>query len=236
MLTMREEVKSCRTRVQAASAFFNRLSPEALKDFESMEFPTSYPSGVVLFSENDAAQGIYVVLDGEVKLSINSSDGKRLILRIAKKGEILGLTSTLSGAPYEMTAEILYPSKIAFIARRDFLNFLMHHPEVYQAVTEELTRNYSVACEQLRTVGLSFTASVKLARLLLGWSEHGQATESGTRLRFSLTHEEIGEFIGASRETVTRTLSEFKHRRLVAFNGSTLTIPNRTALESFALG
>lgn len=234
MQAMREEMKSCRTRVQAAGAFFNSLSPEALKDFEAMEHPTSYPSGKLLFSENEESQGIYVVLDGEVKLSINSSDGKRLILRIAKKGEILGLTSTLSGRPYEMTAEILYPVKSAFIPRREFLNFLMHHPEVYQAVTEELSRNYSIACEQLRTVGLSLTASVKLARLLLGWSEQGQTSECGTRLRFSLTHEEIGEFIGASRETVTRTLSEFKHRRLVAFSGSTLTIPNRMALESYA--
>jgi CRP/FNR family transcriptional regulator len=68
----------------------------------------------------------------------------------------------------------------------------------------------------------------------LDWSQNGQSTENGTRFRFCLTHEEIGECIGASRETVTRTLSTFKLRRLVAFNGSTLTIPNRRALESYA--
>ena len=88
-----------------------------------------------------------------------------------------------------------------------------------------------MACEQLRTVGLASTAPEKLARLLLDWSENGQTTECGTRFRFSLTHEEIGEFIGASRETVTRTLSVFKSRRLVAFQGSMLTIPSRVALE-----
>jgi len=54
------------------------------------------------------------------------------------------------------------------------------------------------------------------------------------RFRFSLTHGEIGEFIGASRETVTRTLSIFRSRRLISFHGSTLTIPNRTALERYA--
>jgi CRP/FNR family transcriptional regulator len=88
----------------------------------------------------------------------------------------------------------------------------------------------------LRTVGLSSSAPEKLARLLLGWSQNGQTTESGTRFHFTLTHEEIGEFIGTSRETVTRTLTEFKHRRLVACHGATLTIRSRMALETYARG
>jgi len=97
-----------------------------------------------------------------------------------------------------------------------------------------LSRQYAMACEQLRTVGLSTSAPEKLARLLLDWSETGQTTEAGTRFRFTLTHGEIGEFIGTSRETVTRTLSDFRSRKLVAFHGSSLTIPSRSALESFA--
>ena len=194
----------------------------------------SYAANVIVFSEKEPARGVFVVLEGEVKLSINSSDGRRLSLSIARKGDVLGLSSVLSGNPYEMTAETLYPSKIAPIGRQDFLNFVAQHPEVYQTLMEELSRQYSMACVQLRTVGLASTAPEKLARLLLDWSDTGQTTERGSRLRFSLTHEEIGEFIGASRETVTRTLSVFKSRRLVMFNGSVLTIPNRVALENFA--
>jgi CRP/FNR family transcriptional regulator len=217
-----------------AGEFFNKLSPEALKEMVSMVHPTSYQDSCILFSERETPQTLFVVLDGEVKLSINSSGGKRLILRIARKGEILGLASVLSGSQCEMTAETLHPAKLALIGRREFLNYLARHPEVYQVVTQELSRHYTMACEQLRTVGLSFTAPEKLARLLLDWSQNGQTTENGTRLHFALTHEEIGEFIGATRETVSRTLSAFKHQRLVAFHGSTLTIPSRTALESHA--
>jgi CRP/FNR family transcriptional regulator len=97
-----------------------------------------------------------------------------------------------------------------------------------------MSRQFTMACEQLRTVCLSTSAPEKLARLLLDWSENGQTTEFGTRFRFCLTHGEIGEFIGTSRETVTRTLSIFKSRSLIRFQGSTLTIPSRTALESYA--
>ena len=78
-----------------------------------MEFPTLYQPGVQLFSEKSLPTGIFIVVSGEVKLSINSSEGKRLILSIAKAGEVLGLSSVLSGLPSEMTAEIQYPARIA---------------------------------------------------------------------------------------------------------------------------
>jgi len=214
--------------------FFKKFSSVALKDLASLSAPSTYPANFVLFSEKDDARGVYIVLEGEVKLSINSNDGRRLSLRIARKGEILGLTSALSGQPYEMTAETVFPAKLIPIGRREFLGFVMRHPEAYQVFSEELTREFTMACEQLRTVGLSSGAPEKLARLLLDWSESGQTVEQGVKFRFSMTHEEIGEFIGASRETVTRTLSTFKSRRLVSFHGSTLTIPSKAALASYA--
>jgi CRP/FNR family transcriptional regulator len=222
------------SQAQWAGEFLDKWLPEAFQDLASIAHPAPYASNRTLFSEKDPAQGVYLLLEGEVKLSMNSIDGRRLILRIAKKGEILGLASALSGKPYEVTAETLYPCRLAFVTRREFLGILVRHPEMYQTLTEELSRNISAACDQLRTVGLSASVPEKLARLLLDWSETGQTTENGTRLRFSLTHGEIGEFIGASRETVTRTLSLFKTRRLVMFNGSMVTIPNKAALESYA--
>jgi CRP/FNR family transcriptional regulator len=219
---------------QYPGELFKKFSPAALKDLSSLAASSTYDAGFVLYSERDESQGIYIVLEGEVKLSINSSDGRRLSLRIARKGDILGLASALSGSPYETTAETVYPSRLVPVGRREFLGFMMRHPEAYQVLSEELTREFTMACEQLRTVGLSTSAPEKLARLLLDWSENGQTFESGTKFRFSMTHEEIGEFIGASRETVTRTLSAFKHERLVAFNGSILTIPSKAALASYA--
>jgi CRP/FNR family transcriptional regulator len=200
-----------------------------------MEYPRSYAANVALFSERDPAKALFVILDGAVRLSINSSHGRRLSLRIAKKGEIIGLSSALSGTPYDTTAETLNSSKIAVIDRREFQQFLVRHPEAYLALSEELGRQMAIVCSQLRTLGLSSSAPQKLARLLLEWSDNGQAMGSESRLRLSLTHAEIGDFIGSSRETVTRTLTNLKNRRLVAFRGCMMTIPNREALEDYAL-
>ena len=219
------------------SEFFKALSAAAIADLEPHLVPSHYPSNMVLFNETQPASGIYVVLEGEVRLSINSADGRRLSFHIAKAGEVLGLSSTLSGGAYEMTADTLYPAKIAHITRQTFLQFLARHPEVYVTVTREIGRSFNLACEQLRMVGLSASAPERLARLLLVWSDQpGQKQERAARCRLSLTHEEIGEFIGASRETVTRTLTIFKNRHLVAQHGCTIEIPSRTALESYARG
>ena len=226
------------------SEFFSSLSPAALADFDNLVLPFSQPANKVLFSETQENSGVMVVVEGEVKLSINSSDGRRLSLRIAKAGEMLGLSSTLSGNAYEMTADTLYPAKIAHISRQTFLHFMARHPEVYEAATREISRSFNLACEQLRMVGLSTSVPERLARLLLGWSDEApqQKTaetpkqETGARCRVSLTHEQIGEFIGASRETVTRTLSIFKNRQLVAQHGCTITIPSRMALQNYARG
>ncbi|MGD0797435.1 MAG: Crp/Fnr family transcriptional regulator [Acidobacteriaceae bacterium] len=230
MQTAHEQVNPTMCRSLRSGGFLQRLPAAALADLEAIRPAAKYEEGHVLFGEKQESNGVFLVREGLVRLSINSSDGKRLSLRVARAGEILGLAAALSGTRCESTAETLSTAKITHISRGDFMAFLMRNPEVYKLVIEEVSRLYSMACEQLRTVGLSSSAPEKLARLLLDLSEGGQPTEHGTRFRFMLTHEQIGEFIGASRETVTRTLGTFKLRRLVALDGAVVTIPNRSAL------
>ena len=224
--------ESCSACKLKGRGFFCQLPPAALKDLDAVKFTSAYPKDAVLFMEKQAPRGIYVLCEGEIKLSINSSEGKTLILRIARPGEVLGLMAALSGTPYEVTAEALRPCQVAFVRRENFVRFLAQHPEANQAIIEQLGSQYHTACEQIRTLGLSTSVTEKLARLLLDWSAGAAVTKAGTRTKLPLTHEEIAEFIGTTRESVTRALSEFKNRQLVIVQGSTLTIPNRAALEN----
>ena len=232
-LELNDGCKSCKLK---SAGFFCELSPAALKDFDAIKSTATYPKGALLFMERQDARGAFVLCEGEVKLSISSSEGKTLIMRVAKAGEILGLMAALSGGAYEVTAETIHPCQVAFVRREDFQRFVAKHPEASQGVARQMTMQYQAACEQLRTVGLSASAQEKLARLLLTWSAGIEQTKGGTRIKIPLTHEEIAEFIGTTRETVTRTLSDFKVRHLVAVQGSTMMIPNRAALETFANG
>jgi len=225
---------SCQNGKLKKAEFFCGLSLKALKDFDSIKSSSVYPEGAVLFLEKQDARGVFVLCEGEVKLTMSSSEGKTLILRIAKPGEVLGLMATLSGEPYEVTAETLRPCQVAFVRRDEFLRFIAQHPEASLGIVKLLTAHYHAACEQLKTVGLSASAPEKLARLLLGWSVGGEETKLGTRITLPLTHQEIAEFIGSSRETVTRTLSDFRSRHLVTLKGSTLMIADRPALQACA--
>jgi len=228
-----ENCQSCKLR---GNGYFCQLNPAALKDFNAVKSPATYPAGAMLFLEKQDSRGVFVLCGGEVKLSISSSSGKTLILRIAKAGEILGLMATMSGSPYEVTAETLRPCQVAFIRREDFLHFIANHHEVCKGIVSQLSSLYNGACEQLRTVGLSASAPEKLARLLLEWYPDTKDARQETPVKMPLTHEEIAEFIGTTRETVTRTLSTFKSRQLVELRGSTLMISNRPALESIGAG
>lgn len=231
---LNENCQSCKIR---ANGFFCQLSPLAMADFNKIKSPATYPAGAVLFLEKQDPRGVFVLCAGQVKLSISSSGGKTLILRIAKPGEILGLMATLSGTSYEVTAETLHPCQVAFVRRDEFLHFVAKHTEAYEGVVRQFSTLYSGACEQLRTVGLSASAPEKLARLLLEWSPEAKDAKQGAApIRLPLTHEEIAEFIGTTRETVTRTLGEFKNRQLVALQGSTLSIANRPGLEAIGGG
>ncbi len=230
-MTLREGCSTCKLR---GNGPFCQLPAPLLKDFDAIKSICTYPKGALLFIERQEARGIFVLCEGEVKLSISSSEGKTLIMRVARSGEILGLTAALAGTPYEVTAETIHPCQVAFVRREDFLHFISKHPEAFRRAVAQMSSQYQIACEQLRTVALSASAQEKVARLLLMWSAGIQQTRGGTRVTLPLTHEEMGEFIGTTRETVTRTLNEFKLRRLVSIQGSTLIIPNRTALENYA--
>jgi CRP/FNR family transcriptional regulator len=227
-----EPSENCATCGLRKAGFFCQINPAALKDFNTARMAATYPAGAVLYIEKQDPRGVFVLCAGEVKLSIGSSAGRTLILRIAKPGEILGLTAVLANTPYEVTAETIHPCQVAFIRRNDFLHLLAQHHELSEGVVRQLTSLYNGACEQLRTVGLSTSAPEKLARLILEWSACGKTTKDGTQVKVPLTHQEIAELLGTTRETVTRTLSAFKSRNFVTLQGSTLTIQNRAALES----
>lgn len=228
-------VESCLTCKLRTERIFCDLSTPALQAFENVKYATAYPRGAVLFVEGQSPRGIFVLCKGRVKLSICSTDGKTLILKIAEPGEVLGLSATISGKPYELTAETIDPCQINFIKREDFLRFLKEHADACFRVAEQLSEKYNNACHEVRSLGLSHSAGEKLAKLLLEWtSRNGEAAKQEPRLKLSLTHEEIAQMIGTSRETVTRLFAELKKRQVVQSKGSTLLIRNKGALRAMA--
>jgi CRP/FNR family transcriptional regulator len=225
-------IETCLTCKLRADKIFCNLPAKAVQALDSIKYTTAYPKGAVLFVEGQAPRGVFILCHGRVKLSICSSDGKTLILKIAEPGELLGLSATVSGKPYELTAETQEPCQVNFVKRDDFLRFLREHNEVCLRVAEQLSEKYNTACHEIRSLGLSHSAAEKLAELLLEWSSKNGGSRPSDRIKLTLTHEEIAQMIGTSRETVTRLFADFKKQQLIQLKGSTLVIRNRAALEA----
>ena len=226
-----EIIESCLICPHREDRLFCNLPPAVLQELAAITSPADYPKGATLFVEGQQSRGVFVLCGGRVKLSTSSADGKSLIVRIAETGEVLGLPATVTGKPYELTAEVIEPSQANFIAREDFLVFLREHGEAALRVAQQLGETYHSAIAEMRTIGLSHSAGEKLARFLLDLSEERGDAKGEIRVTLTLTHEEIAQMIGTSRETVTRLFADFKKRQLLQVKGSTVIIKNKAGLE-----
>jgi CRP/FNR family transcriptional regulator, cyclic AMP receptor protein len=135
-----EIVESCLTCKLRADRIFCDLPATALETLEGIKYATAYPRGAVLFVEGQMPRGIFVLCKGSVKLSINSPNGRTMIVKLAEPGEVLGLSATISGKPYEVTAETIDPCQVNFVKRDDFLRFLKDDVEACFKVEREVSQ------------------------------------------------------------------------------------------------
>ena len=223
---------SCTACTRGTDQLFCNMSPAAMKTLDAIKFTSVYPKGSILFVDGEEPRGVFILCSGRAKLTTSSSEGRTLIVKIAEAGEVLGASATILGRPYEVSAETLEPSQLNFIKRDDFLRFLNTHTEACMHTAQQLSEKYQSAQRELRSLGLAQSTAEKLGKLLLDWCAlHGEETPKGIRLKVLLTHEEIAQMIGTTRETVTRMLSDFKRKKIVEVKGSTIVILRKEELE-----
>lgn len=222
---------NCLTCPVREEHLFCNLSPAALQKLNELKSTAIYPKSAVLFIEGQQPRGVFVLCAGKVKLSTSSSEGKTLITKISQAGDVLGLNACISNRPYEITAEMIEPGQANFIPRDALLHFLKDHGEVALRVAEQLSLNYYTAYEEIRTLGLTTSPAEKFAKLLLSWYPEKLHANGQAQVKLTLTHEEVAEMIGTTRETVSRLFSEFKKKQLLQVKGSTIVLRNKSALE-----
>jgi CRP/FNR family transcriptional regulator, cyclic AMP receptor protein len=227
-------IEDCLACPMHKDRLFCNLPETALAGLDAISSAATYPRGSVLFVEAQSPRGVFILCHGQVKLFGTSSSGKALIFRIAEPGEIIGLPSTLSGKPYELTAEALEPIQANFIRRDDFLSFLSKYGDAALRVAQMLGEIYYATCREVRYLGLSSSAAEKLARFILDLKPAKHSQPGKARVVLTLTHEEVANMIGTSRETVSRLFTGLKHKQFVDVHGTTLTILNKKALEQLA--
>jgi CRP/FNR family transcriptional regulator, cyclic AMP receptor protein len=229
-----EIVDDCTQCSHMNPSYFCAVSQPALRSLAAISHKSTLPAGAILFVEGQAPRGLFVVCSGRVNLSTTSQEGKVLILKTVIAGETLGLSATISGMPYEVTAETATPCQLGFVERKHFTDLMEAHSEIGVNSAHSLSREYQNAYRDIHHLVLTRSSKGKLARLLLSQAP-ASGDEDETRIPLPMTHEEIAQRIGASRETVTRLLGYLRRKHLIRLDGTNLVIRNRSGLKALTI-
>jgi CRP/FNR family cyclic AMP-dependent transcriptional regulator len=229
-----EIVESCQKHSHRRHRARGNISSEVVNTLAAFAIPAYHPKGAVFFVEGQPTPGVFILYSGRVKLFTSSVDGKTFILKFAVPGETLGLAETLSGQPCEVWAEATQLTQSGFVERNTLVALMRRHNELAVHVAIQLGQSYCSVIAGVRATKLSLSTTQKLARFLLDWYESNHPSYDERVAPFTLTHEEIAQVIGSSRETVTRCLSGFKNKGLIQWKGRNLVLTDRAALESSA--
>jgi len=179
-------------------------------------------------------EGVHILETGEAALYGSTSHGKTIITKIAHSGELLGLNALILGKPYLFSAKVTEPSRVAYVRRNEFLKFLEKSTETATLVIDQLSANYYDAQRELHTLSLACNTVERMTRLLVGWIEESGAKGDEAWVEMNLTHDEIAQMIGASRETVSRVLARLGRSGVIEVKGHVLRIPSVSRLRQFA--
>jgi CRP/FNR family cyclic AMP-dependent transcriptional regulator len=226
------ECLDCHSR---SADFFCALSQESVEALSQIKHAAAFPEDSVIFMEGQIPRGVFMLCYGQAKLSTISHDGKTLILRIAKPGEVLGLDAVVTRKAYALTAETMQPCLLNFVDCDDFVRFLKEHGDACLRVAHQIGGYCRDAYEVVRSIGSSQSAYGRIAKFLLASAVGGHVRDGAVSVSLALTHADIAQVMGTSRETVTRAMTEFKKKHIVELKRSVLTIYDKAALELLVL-
>lgn len=191
-----------------------------------MTSSVSLPSQAPLFYEGQEARWLYLICGGYMKLTTGRAGEREMIVRVAGPGSVLGLYAALAHGVYEVSAASLTPAQLRTVERARFLAFMRTHKEVQMRAVQCICQEYRFALQDACRVSLAETVAARLARLLLELGHQIGEAEDGEGFRFPLllTHEEMASMTCTTRETVTRTLGQFRKDGWIEIEDSLITV------------
>jgi CRP-like cAMP-binding protein len=208
---------------------FAGIDPAELAQLADVTREKQYPKGSVIVFEDDPGDALFIVREGRVKVVLVSEDGREVILGVLGVGEHFGELSLIDEQPRSAHVIAMEDSTLLVLRRDDFKRRVEQTPQLAWALLVELSRRLRRADGKIGGLVL-LDVPGRIARLLLD-----AAADAGTdTIEKPLTHQTIAQMIGASRETVSRAMSEFQEGGLITVARRRITVANRQALEQRA--
>jgi CRP-like cAMP-binding protein len=206
-------------------ALFSELGNGELEALGRNLSPKTYPAGSPIIRESEPGDLFFVILRGEVKVFVDSPDGREVVLSHLQTGDFFGEMALLEGESRSASVTALTDCELAVLARAEFLAVLARDFSLTRKILQTLSARLRKANEVIESMAL-LDVGGRLARYLIRLAdETGQPPVDGYFVVTRPTHQEIANSIGATRETVTRMLKQFESRKLIRTKGSMVWVP-----------
>lgn len=216
-----EEIK-----LLAQAPLFAELSRSELGEISEISFVKEVQANEIIFFENDSGEAIYLISTGMVKISKISDEGREKTLTILESGDFFGEMALLDGGVRSATAQALRDTRLLLIYREDFLELLHNYPEIGSKIIAVLSQRLRETNRQLENAHFK-TVTERVKNFLMKLArEKGKSVKEGTLIEQKLTHQELGNLVGTSRESVTRTLNKLQEQGWLKIEEENLIIIN----------
>jgi CRP/FNR family transcriptional regulator len=223
---VRQAPIGCATCANRRPGWFCSLGNAVLADLELATSTISLPAQASLFTQGEETRCLYLICAGYLKLTAGRPQDRQMIVRVAGPGSVLGLYAVLSHGVYEVSAESLTPAQLRPVERERFLAFLRNHKEAQMRAVQCICQEYRFALQDACRISLAETVAGRLGRLLLELAHQigEQLEDNAFRFPLLLTHEEMASMACTTRETVTRSLGQFRKDGWITIEDSIVTL------------
>lgn len=205
------------------SPLFPELTSESLKHIAEHGTVRTYPKNAVLIHEGDQTDSFYVILKGKVKVYASDEDGKEITLNIQGAGKYFGELALIDSAPRSASVMTMEPSKLAVVSRADFEGFLTQNPRIAIELVRSLAQRVRSLTESVKSLAL-LDVYGRVARTLLDLATE---EEGELAVRQRLTHQDIANMVGASREMVSRIMKDLTNGGYIRIEDRRISIRNK---------
>lgn len=213
---------------------FHGLNKEAMDKVMAIAHERTVPKKEVIMAPDNNSGIMFILKKGKVRVFKLSVDGKMITLAILKDGDIFGALSAVKGGTSGAYAETLDDSYICAIRQEDLSMIIKRMPDIALSLIKKINQRLKEAEDRIADLVFRDVPG-RIASILLKLSEQfGKENSKGTQISIKLTHQELADMVGASRETATIVLNEFKDDKVVSINEKYITITDEKSLKQWA--
>jgi len=215
-----------KARVEALRVIplFETLDDEVLGEIADLLIERKFPKGATICEEGSVGDYMYVIQEGQVKVSKASDDGRQKILEILAAGAFFGEMALLDRMPRSATVQTTRPCVLLALARQDLLALIRQNPQIALELVQELSRRLRETDEQVR--GLLFErVEARTRRILMRMGQYPADDHPGRKATQAITHQQLADLVGTSRETITRVIKELKEAGWLEQQGKCYLVP-----------